>query len=155
MITWSDLKSWIYFRSHVEDWEVISSLHITTLFTQPACSSFREHYVKLHHMRFLLNWRKAVFFVGIVGPWNRVPAFEVESPSSDAFKLRLDAFWNDMFPNVIQYSITRFRQRLWLVKGFSAIVVGFPQPIKLNWIDLIAACKHMPISKWPQTSFSN
>ncbi len=70
-------------------------------FTPPPCSSLRGHHLKLHHRRFRLNRRKAAFSVRIVGPWNKVPAYVVDSPSADVFKSRLDACWNEVFPDVI------------------------------------------------------
>ncbi len=46
--------------------------------TRPLCCRLWGHKLKLLHMRFRLNWRKAVFSVRIAGPRNRVPAFVVE-----------------------------------------------------------------------------
>ncbi len=53
------------------------------------------------HRRFRLNRRKAAFSVRIVRPWNKVPAYVVESPSADVLNSRLDACWNEVFPDVI------------------------------------------------------
>ncbi|KFQ85925.1 hypothetical protein N337_04514, partial [Phoenicopterus ruber ruber] len=45
---------------------------------------------KLEHGKFRLNMRKNFFTVRVTEPWHRLPREDVESPSPEIFKTRLD-----------------------------------------------------------------
>ncbi|KFV76462.1 hypothetical protein N308_05937, partial [Struthio camelus australis] len=51
---------------------------------------------KLNHRQFHLNLRKNFFTVRVTEHWNRLPREEVESPSLEIFKTRLDVILGNM-----------------------------------------------------------
>ncbi len=121
-------------------------LLLEEFFTRPPCSSLRGHYLKLRHGHFRLNRRKAAFSVRIVGPWNRVPAFVVESPSAGVFKSRLDARCSDVFRDVIKSSMTQFRDNICLLNGF---FLRYPHSTTNN-VELTCCCclRHSSLTRY-------
>ena len=50
----------------------------------------KENYFKLEAGRFILDIRKKFFTVRVVRHWNRLPSEVVDTPSMEAFSVRLD-----------------------------------------------------------------
>ncbi|KFV87581.1 hypothetical protein N308_07585, partial [Struthio camelus australis] len=67
-----------------------------SLFSVVPSNSTRGNGQKLNHRKFRLNLRKNFLTVRVTEPWHTLPREEVESPSLEIFKTRLDVILGNM-----------------------------------------------------------
>ncbi len=60
----------------------------------------RSHTFRIHRQRCKTRRRQHAFSVRVVPYWNKLPEEIVNAPSVETLKLRLDALWQSLFPEV-------------------------------------------------------
>ncbi len=70
------------------------------VFAVPTRMRLRGHTLKIHQQRCKTRRRQHAFRVRVVPYWNKLPEDIVTATSVEAFKFRLDAKWQSLFPGV-------------------------------------------------------
>ncbi len=70
------------------------------VFAAPIRIKLRGHTLKIHQQLCKARRRQHAFSVQLVPYWNKVPEENVTATSVETFKLRLDAQWQSLFPEV-------------------------------------------------------
>ncbi len=98
------------------------------VFASPTRIGLRGHTFKIHQQRCKTHRRQHAFSVRVVPYWNKLPEEIVTATSVETFKLRLDARWQSLFPEVPR--LTRHRhplRNLFHPYAFSVINLGRPK----------------------------
>ncbi len=70
------------------------------VFAAPTRIGLRGHTLKIHQQRRKTRRRQHAFSVRVVPYWNKLPEDIVTATYVEAFKFRLDAQWQSLFPEV-------------------------------------------------------
>ncbi len=70
------------------------------VFAAPTRIGLRGHILMIHQQRCKTRHRQHAFSVRVVPYWNKLPEGIVTATSVEAFKFRLDAQWQSLFPEV-------------------------------------------------------
>ncbi len=68
----------------------------------------RDHTFKIHQQRCKTRRRQNAFSVRVVPYWNKLPEEIVNAPSVETLKLRLDALWQSLFPEIPLLPVPRY-----------------------------------------------
>ncbi len=71
-----------------------------TAFAAPAHIGLRGHTLKVHEQRCKTRRHQRAFCIRVVSYWNTLPEEIVNASSVEAFKRRLDAQWQPLFPEI-------------------------------------------------------
>ncbi len=78
------------------------------VFAAPTRIGLRGHTFKTHQQRCKTRRRQHAFNIRVVPYWNKMPEEIVNASSVETFKLRLDARWQSLFPEVSLLPIPRY-----------------------------------------------